>query len=96
MPVDRRLQEKRAAILEIAARHGVTNVRVFGSMARGDDDGSSDIDLLVEFAPGVGLLRHAALVRELEALLGRKVGVISDRGLRPRIRQGKLKEAVPL
>ena len=96
MPLDRVLQEKRNAILEIAALHGATNVRVFGSVARGDDDGSSDIDLLVEFAPGVGLLRHGALVRELEALLGRKVDVISDRGLRPRIRQRVLMEAVPL
>jgi predicted nucleotidyltransferase len=96
MPLDHRLREKRNAILEIARKHGATNVRVFGSVARGDDDASSDIDLLVEFAPGGGLLRHAALVRELEALLGRRVDVISDRGLRPRIRHRVLKEAIPL
>jgi predicted nucleotidyltransferase len=96
VPVDRRLQEKREAILGIARKHGATNVRVFGSVARGDDQATSDIDLLVSFAPGGGLLRHAALVRELEALLGRKVDVVSDKGLRPRVKDRIMKEAVAL
>ena len=93
MPV---LAEKRDEILGIAARHGARNVRVFGSTARGEELPDSDIDLLVRFDPGVTLLRHAALVRELESLLHRKVDVVSDRGLRERIRSRVLREATPL
>jgi len=88
------LTAQRDEVLRIAARHGAHNVRVFGSVARGEDRGDSDVDLLVELAPGVTLLRHAALVRELEALLGRKVDVVSERALRPQLREDVLREAV--
>jgi len=71
-------------------------VRVFGSIARGDDDEQSDIDLLVEFESGRSLLDHAALWLELQQLLGRKVDVVSDRGIKPRMRDRVLREAVPL
>ena len=90
------IQKKRDEILRIAREYGASNIRVFGSVARGEADEMSDVDLLVSLAPGFGLLRHAAMIRELEALLGRKVDVISDKGLPPRIRERILREAVPL
>jgi len=90
------LQNKREEILRLAGRHGVRDVRVFGSVARSEAGVESDIDFLVRLDPGVTLLEHAALVRELQALLGRKVDVISEQGLRPRIREQVLAEAVPL
>lgn len=90
------LKEKREEILRIAARHGARNVRVFGSVSRGEADEDSDIDLLVSFDPETGLLQHAALIRELRALLGRPVDVVDDDGLRPRMRDRVLNEATPL
>lgn len=90
------LREKRDEILRIAARHGAGNVRVFGSVARGDDDEESDIDFLVAFERGRSLLDHAALWLELQAVLGREVDVVSDRGIKPRIRDRVLAEAIPL
>ncbi len=87
---------KRLEILRVAAAHGARNVRVFGSVARGDSGVESDVDLLVEFEPGRSLLDHAALQIELEALLGRRVDVASERGLRPRVRKRVLREARPL
>jgi predicted nucleotidyltransferase len=79
------LKSRREEILEMAAKHGARNVRVFGSVARGEADARSDIDLLVEFKRGTTLLGNAALIHELEELLGVKVDVASDRGLRERI-----------
>jgi len=96
MGISELLQNKREEILRLAGRHGMHNVRVFGSVARSEAGLQSDIDFLVRLDPGVTLLEHAALVRELQALLGRKVDVISERGLRPRIREQVLAEAVPL
>ena len=90
------IQAKRDQILRIAAEHGAHDVRVFGSLARGTADENSDLDLLVRFESGTTLLRHAALVRELETLLGVKVDVVSDRGLRDRVRERVLGEAIPL
>jgi predicted nucleotidyltransferase len=90
------IREKRAQILRVSAAHGADNVRVFGSVVRGDAGSESDIDLLVDFEPGRSLLDHAALQMELEALLGRRVDVASARGLRPRIRDRVLREARPL
>jgi predicted nucleotidyltransferase len=87
---------RRDDVLKIAARHGARNVRVFGSVARGEADESSDIDLLVELEPGRSLLDHAALWLDLQELLGVKVDVVSDRGLKPRIRDRVLAEAVAL
>jgi len=90
------LKEKREDILRTAARHGASNVRIFGSVARGDSDEKSDLDLLVTMEPGRSLLDHAALWLELQELLGCEVDVVSDKGLRPRIRDRVLNEAVPL
>jgi len=96
MGIETLIQEKREEILRIAAQHGARNVRVFGSVARGEADENSDIDFLVELEPGRSLFDHAALLVELEKFLGRKVDVVSDRGIKPRIRDRVLKEAVPL
>jgi predicted nucleotidyltransferase len=90
------LKSRREEILHIAASHGARNVRIFGSVARGEADEQSDIDLLVEFEPGRSLLDHAGLWLELQELLGCKVDVVSERGIKPRIRERVLREAVPL
>ncbi len=90
------LREKRECILQVAARHGARNIRVFGSVARGEADEHSDIDLLVEMEPGRTLLDRAALWLELQELLSCKVDVVSDHGIKPRIRDRVLREARPL
>lgn len=68
MNLERLLKEKREEILRIAAKHGARNVRVFGSVARGEAGEGSDVDLLVEFEPGRSLLDQAILVADLEEL----------------------------
>jgi hypothetical protein len=96
MEMQKLLQEKRREILSIAARHGARNVRVFGSVARGDAGPESDLDILVDLEPGRSLLDHAALLLDLEAALGCKVDVLTERGLRARVREAVLREAVAL
>lgn len=96
MDIDTRLKDKREEILRIAARHGARNVRLFGSVARGEAGSGSDVDFLVDLEPGRSLLDHAGLMLELEAFLGCKVDVATDGGLRERIRDRVLREAVPL
>ncbi|MBI4963489.1 MAG: nucleotidyltransferase family protein [Desulfomonile tiedjei] len=90
------LNRKREEILRVAARHGAGNVRIFGSVARGESDEKSDLDLLVTMEAGRSLLDHAALLIELQDLLGCEVDVVSEKGLRPRMRERVLKEAIPL
>jgi uncharacterized protein len=87
------IERNRSAILEAAARHGARNVRVFGSVARGDDRPDSDIDLLVEMAGDRSLLDLVALAQELEALLRRRVDVLTEESLAPAIRQRIADEA---
>lgn len=95
--VDDLLTSQREVILNIAAKHGAYNLRVFGSVARGEADEQSDIDFLVDYS-----LEHlspwfpAGLVLELEKLLGRKVDVATEPALSDRIRERVLKEAIPL
>jgi predicted nucleotidyltransferase len=96
MDINALLQKKREEILCIAAKRGARNVRVFGSVARGEAGPESDIDFLVELEPGRSLLDHAALLLDLEQLLGRKVDVATERSLKERIRVRVLREAVPL
>ena len=96
MTLETLLRAKRDEILQICAKYGARNVRVFGSVARGEADEQSDIDLLVEFEPNRSLLDHAGLWVELQELLGVKVDVVSERGLKPRIRQRVLQEAILL
>lgn len=96
MNLQRLLEEKRAEILDTAKHHGARNVRVFGSVARGDFDEKSDLDFLVEMEPGRSLLDHASLLLDLEKLLGCKVDVVSEKGIKARIRERVLREARPL
>jgi uncharacterized protein len=90
------LKSQRKEILAAAKRHGAYNVRVFGSVARGEARPDSDVDLLVNLESGRSLLDLARLLRELESQLGCKVDIITEAGLRPRIREEVLKEARPL
>ena len=90
------LREKREDILRIASKRGASNVRVFGSVARGEADSKSDIDLLVDLEPGRSLFDLGGLLMDLQELLGHKVDVVTERGLRERIRERVLKEAIPL
>jgi uncharacterized protein len=96
MEVSELLKEKREDILKIAASHGARNVRVFGSVARGEADESSDIDLLVDMEPDRSLLDMAALFADLRDLLGRRVDVVTEKGLYWLLRRRILKEAKPL
>jgi len=90
------LLEKREEILAIAARHGARRVRVFGSVARGEETRSSDLDLLVEFEPGRSLLDQIALAQDLKDLLGREVDVVTEKGLHWYVKERVCREAVPL
>jgi predicted nucleotidyltransferase len=91
------LKSRRDEILAIAERHGASNVRVFGSVARGEASPDSDVDFLVDLEPGRTLLDHGQLQADLEDLLGCRVDVITDRGLlRSHARARVLEEAVPL
>jgi predicted nucleotidyltransferase len=90
------LRNRRDEILQVATRHGARHVRVFGSVARGDADEKSDVDFLVEMEKGRSLLDLGGLLMDLQDLLGRPVDVVTERGLRERIRSRVLREAVPL
>jgi predicted nucleotidyltransferase len=90
------LHEKREDILRVASKRGAINVRVFGSVARGEADAKSDIDLLVDLEPGRSLFDLGGLFMDLQELLGHKVDVVTERGLRERIRERVLREAIPL
>jgi len=94
--MDELIEQRREAILAIAERHGVTNVRVFGSMARGTADEESDVDLLVRPLPGTSLFDLGGLVMDAQELLGRPVDVVSERALHPAMREQVLREALPL
>ena len=90
------VRENRDQVLSIAERYGATNVRLFGSVARGEDDDQSDIDLIVDMAPGRSLFDLGGLLMELNALLGKRVDITTERGLKQRIRDRVLKEAISL
>ena len=90
------LTEKRDEILSLATKYGAFNVRIFGSVARGEETADSDVDFLVELEPGRNLLDRIALMQDLEDLLGRKVDVATVKGLREYFRDRILNEAVPL
>lgn len=94
MTTEQLVKRKREEILRVSARHGARNVRIFGSVARGEADEASDIDFLVEMEPGRSLLDLGGLQVELESLLGRPVDVVTVRGLKARVRSTVLREAV--
>ena len=89
------LGDKRQAILQLAGKHGAYNVRVFGSVARGDAGPESDIDFVVDVQPWVGL-EFFGLWDELEDLLGREVDLVTEQSLKPGVRARILQEAQPL
>ena len=90
------IQANREEILHIADRYGASNVRVFGSVARGEASAGSDVDLLVGLEPGHSLLDLGGLLMELQDLLRCPVDVVTEKGLRDRIRQRVVEEATPL
>jgi uncharacterized protein len=96
MNIGAQLQEKREAILATASKYGAYNVRIFGSVARGEADSDSDVDFLVEMEAERSLLDLGGLLMELQDLLNCPVDVVTEKGLRSRIRDRVLSEAVPL
>ena len=90
------LEQKREQVLEIAARYGAYDVRVFGSVERLEANDASDIDILVNMEPGRSLMDLGGLLYDLQELLGIEVDVVTEKGLRARFREQVLREAVPL
>lgn len=90
------LQQKREDIRRIATKHGAYNLRVFGSVARGEARPDSDIDLLIEKGPTTSSWFPAGLVLELEEMLGRRVEIVTEKALNPDLRDRVLSEAIPL
>ena len=93
MDIAELLAAKKEEILRITAKHGARNVRVFGSVARGEARPDSDVDFLVEMEPGRTLLDLGGLLMDLRDLLGLEVDVVTEHGLKPRIRERVLQEA---
>lgn len=91
-----RVRSKRAEIMGLAKKYGARSIRIFGSVARGEADGRSDVDFLVELESGRSLLDLGGLLMDLKTLLGCEVDVVTVNGLRERIRQRVLQEAVAL
>lgn len=87
---------QREAILRLAARFGARKVRVFGSVARGEENPESDVDVLVEFEPGRSLLDQIGFEQDLEALLQCRVEVVVEGGISPYLETKILKQAIPL
>ncbi|SPE51243.1 DNA polymerase beta domain protein region [Verrucomicrobia bacterium] len=90
------LNERRTEILRLAERYRTGKVRVFGSVARGDNTEASDLDLLVTPRPGCSLFDLGGLLEDLQDLLGCRVDLVTEDGLKPRLRERVLREAVPL
>ncbi len=95
-PIYTRSSSRNRMRSSLAERRGARNIRVFGSVARGEAGPESDLDLLVEMEPGRSLLDHIALIQDLEEVLGCRVDVVTEAGLRERIRPRVLREARPL
>ena len=96
------IETHRAQLLALASRRGVTDVRVFGSMSRGDgntesdSDSDSDVDLLVTLAPGISALALGGLLLDAQELLGRRVDVATEASLHPSLRERVMAAAVLL
>lgn len=96
MPKLEVIKSKRDQILSIIREHGANNARIFGSTVRGEDDSSSDLDILIQLSPGRSLLDIIAIKQDLEDLLGCKVDVITEASLSPYLKDEILKTAVNL
>jgi len=90
------IESHRQALKNLVAHHGLSNARVFGSMARGDAEESSDVDLLVDLPPGVSGLALGALLMDAQEMLGRRVDIATEAALHPMLRERVLDEAQPL
>lgn len=95
-PVGRQVRRKRRDLVAVAAAHDVTNLRVFGSVARGEDQPGSDVDLLVDMPPGMGLLGLGRAQAELEAILGARVDLVPASDLKPAVRERAERDLVAL
>jgi predicted nucleotidyltransferase len=95
-PVARRVFQNGKKIRDVVSRHGLSNPRVFGSVARGEDTVDSDLDILIDVGSGVGLLTLARCERDLEALLGVRVDLVPADDLKPAVASSVLAEARPL
>jgi predicted nucleotidyltransferase len=95
-PLGRRLRRHRRAVIDTAGQRGASNVRVFGSVARGDESKQSDVDLLVDLGTDVGLVALAGLAREIGEILGVDVDVVPADSIKPAMREHVLAEAIPL
>jgi predicted nucleotidyltransferase len=90
------LRNRRFEIEDIAAKHGVSRIRVFGSVARGEDRPDSDVDFLVEAGSATSSWFPAGLILDLQEVLGRRVEVVEEAALRPTLRSSVIREAIPL
>lgn len=90
------IRNQRDAILRLASKHGIRRVRLFGSVARGEERADSDLDVLVDFEPGRSLLDQVGFKQDLEELLGGKVEVVAEGGISPYLEAQILQEAQPL
>jgi predicted nucleotidyltransferase len=89
-------EELKRSLAQLALQHGARNMRVFGSVARGESRPDSDIDLLIDMEPGRSLFDFVAFWQDAEELLGRRVDVVTEAGLNPYLRRRILEEAIPL
>jgi len=96
MNIKKLLYEKRDEIRDIAARHGAYNIRIFGSVVRGEAGPNSDIDFLIDAGPTTSSWFPAGLILDLQEVLGRPVEVVTEKALNPYIREQVLREAAPL
>lgn len=96
MKIDKALKEKRDQIFAIARQYGARNVRIFGSIARGEGKRDSDLDVLVDLEPGRSLLDIIAIKQDLEDLLNTKVDVVTEAAVSPYIREEVLRQAISL
>ena len=95
-PVGRRVRRHRKDLIAVAAAHGVSNLRVFGSVARGEDRPDSDVDLLADFPPGLSLFGLGRVEADLEDILGTQVDLIPAAGLKPGVRERVEADLIPL
>lgn len=96
MTLEQLINEKRADIRKVAAKHGARNIRIFGSVGRGESSPESDIDFLVDAGPETSSWFPAGLILDLEKILGCRVEIVTEKGLNPHLREHVLSEAVPL
>ena len=96
MSSEEKINRNRDEILALASKHGAYNVRIFGSVARNEADAQSDVDFLVDMEAGRSLFDLGGLLMELQDLLGCPVDIVTEKGLRAKIRDRVLNEAVPL